>query len=85
MNLLHAVAYRRGLGNSLFCGKHRAGKISPETLQHYVGEQFVTSRAAVVGYGIDYNELLQYAQNCGMQTGGDVAEEATKYYGGEAR
>lgn len=82
--MLHKAAYRTHLGNSLFCAKHRAGKISSETLQHYVKEYFGSNRTAVIGLGIDHDELVCYAKNIELPTSSDQIE-CSKFYGGEIR
>lgn len=84
VDLLHRAAFRSGLGNSIFCAKHHVGKISPETLQHYVASNFKTNRAAVVGVGVDHQLLVGYAKNLALDSGvgNDVA---SKYFGGELR
>ncbi|KAJ6644353.1 Cytochrome b-c1 complex subunit 2, mitochondrial [Pseudolycoriella hygida] len=84
VDLLHRAAFRNGLGNSIFCAKHHVGKLSPETLQHYLASNYKTSRAAVVGVGVDHQLLVGYAKNLALDSasGTDVA---SKYYGGELR
>jgi len=84
VDLLHRAAFRTGLGNSIFCAKHHVGKISPETLQHYVASNFKTNRAAVVGVGVDHQLLVGYAKNLVLDSG-SVTDSASKYYGGELR
>lgn len=84
VDLLHRAAFRSGLGNSIFCAKHHIGKISPETLQHYVAQNYKTNRAAVVGVGVDHQLLVGYAKNLGLDSGtGNV--NASKYFGGDLR
>ncbi|GLV42288.1 Lysophosphatidylcholine acyltransferase [Carabus blaptoides fortunei] len=85
VNFLHRVAFRQGLGNSLFCAKHRVGKLSSETLQHYVANNFTTNRAAVVGLGVNHDQLVKYAQNMCLESGAGTSASASKYYGGEVR
>ncbi|KRT82905.1 Peptidase, partial [Oryctes borbonicus] len=45
IDLLHKAAYRTGLGNSLYVAKYNIGKVSSETLQHYVASNFTSNRA----------------------------------------
>lgn len=84
VDLLHKAAYRRGLGNSIYIPKHQIGKISSETLQHYVNTNFKSNRAAVIGLGVDHGELVRYAQSLGLNTGSDEVG-SSKYLGGEIR
>lgn len=81
---MHRVAFRQGLGNSLFCAKHNIKHISSETLQHYVCKNFTTNRVAVVGLGVNHAQLVQYAQNMCLESGDSTASQS-KYYGGEVR
>lgn len=84
VDLLHNAAFRTGLGNSLFIPKSQIGKISSETLQHYVASNFLSGRAAVVGYGVGHQELTQYAQALNMESG-EGCKTASPYKGGELR
>ncbi|XP_069688022.1 COP9 signalosome complex subunit 1-like [Periplaneta americana] len=85
LDLLHKAAYRTGLGNSLFCPKYLVGSHSSESLQHYVKSLFTTNRAAVVGAGIQQEDLVCFAQNLALESGAGPADIATKYSGGEQR
>jgi ubiquinol-cytochrome c reductase core subunit 2 len=84
VDLLHRAAFRSGLGNSIFCAKHHIGKLSPETLQHYVASNYKANRAAVVGVGVDHQLLVGYAKNLGLDSGAGN-ENASKYFGGDLR
>ncbi|KAG5896064.1 hypothetical protein JTB14_011059 [Gonioctena quinquepunctata] len=84
IDLLHNAAFRSGLGNSLFVPKSQIGKISSETLQHYVASNFVSGRAAVVGLGLGQSELTQYAQALEIESG-EGATTPSPYKGGELR
>lgn len=82
MELLHAAAYRTGLGNPLFASRYRVGKLSPECLQYYVGQTMTSDRAAVVGLGIGAQELAQYAQGCQLNPSTEDCSTPCKYHGG---
>lgn len=82
--MLHNAAFRTGLGNSLFIPKIQIGKISSETLQHYVNSNFLSGRGAVVGLGISHAELEKFAQGLELQTG-EGSSSASPYKGGELR
>ncbi|KAJ8941029.1 hypothetical protein NQ318_015505 [Aromia moschata] len=84
VDLLHNAAFRTGLGNSLFVPKSQIGKISSETLQHYVASNFLSGRAAVIGLGVSSGELTQYAQSLKINTG-DGCLNPSPYKGGELR
>ena len=85
VDLLHRAAFYTELGNSIFCAKHHVGKISSETLQHYVAQNFTSARSAVVGVGIDHQLLVGFAKNLHLENG--TTESApSKYQGfGELR
>lgn len=82
--MLHKAAYRTGLGNSLYIAKHQLGKVSSETLQHYVKSHFISGRGAVVGLGFDQTQLLHYAESLEIENR-DTKTEPAKYKGGEIR
>ncbi|KAL1517969.1 hypothetical protein ABEB36_001663 [Hypothenemus hampei] len=84
IDLLHKAAFRTGLGNSLFIPKFQIGKISSETLQHYVARNFTSARAAVVGLGVDGATLSQFAQSLCLDDS-DGTTNASPYKGGEIR
>nr|AEE63101.1 unknown [Dendroctonus ponderosae] len=84
VDLLHKAAFRTGLGNSLFVPKFQIGKISSETLQHYVATNFVSGRSAVVGLGLDETKVKQLAQSLCLSDS-DGVNNASPYKGGEIR
>lgn len=81
VELVHRAAYRTGLGNSIFCQKHKVGKISSETLQNFFETNFVANRAAVTGINIDHNTLTGFAQSLQLNTGEGTQNQST-YHGG---
>ncbi|VEN45844.1 unnamed protein product [Callosobruchus maculatus] len=84
VDLLHNAAFRSGLGNSLFIPKNKIGKISSETLQHYVASTFLSGRCAVVGSGVNHSHLTQYANALKLNNGSGCATPSP-YKGGELR
>lgn len=85
VDLVHRAAFRQELGNSIFCAKHHVGKLSPETLQHYVASNFTNGRAAVVGVGVDHQQLVGFAKTLQLENGPE-ASTSSKYQGfGELR
>ncbi|XP_036337206.1 cytochrome b-c1 complex subunit 2, mitochondrial [Rhagoletis pomonella] len=84
VELLHKAAFRSGLGNSIHIPKFQIGKLSSESLLHYVNNNFIPSRCAVVGVGIDHNTLSGFAQNLELSSGSGKSDSAS-YYGGDAR
>lgn len=81
VELLHRAAFRNGLGNSIFCPKHKIGKISSETLQHYFESNFTANRGAVAGTNIDHSMLVGFAQSLQIGSGDGIRNES-KYRGG---
>ncbi|KAK2586792.1 hypothetical protein KPH14_011817 [Odynerus spinipes] len=84
LELLHKTAYRTGLGYSLYSPKRHVGKISSETLQHFVNTWFTGSRCAVVATGVPFSEVCSFASNLNVSSQ-DGCDQPTKYYGGETR
>ncbi|KAJ8915771.1 hypothetical protein NQ315_004583 [Exocentrus adspersus] len=84
IDLVHNAAFRSGLGNSLFIPKSQIGKISSETLQHYVASNFLSGRASVIGLGVDISDLESYAQGLKLETG-EGNDTPSPYKGGELR
>lgn len=85
VDLLHRAAFQTELGNSIFCAKHHVGKLSPETLQHYVSSNFTNGRTAVVGVGVDHQMLVGFAKNLQLPNG-STAPTCSAFHGsGELR
>lgn len=76
VELLNRASYRGGLGNSIFCPAHQVGKISSESMQHFVANNFTAGRAAVSGVGVCHNTLSGFAQN--LKLGGAEGAAAPK-------
>jgi len=83
--MLHKAAYRTGLGNSLYTAKHNAGKISSETMQHFVNQLFTSSRCAVVGAGVGQDLLAPAASSLGLSTSDGPAAVKSTFNSGELR
>lgn len=84
LELLHKVAYRTGLGYSIYSPKRNVGKISSETLQHFVNTWFTGSRCAVVATGVPFSDICSFASNLNVNSQ-DGCDQPTKYHGGELR
>jgi len=83
--LLHAAAFRSGLGNSLYAGSHTVGSHKTDALRQFVAKTFTAGRAAVVGIGIPHATLTKYADMVTLEGGAGAAGAASKYAGGEIR
>lgn len=84
VDLLHQAAFYRGLGNSVYCGKHNIGNISPTDLESYVASNFTADRATVVGVGVDHELLIGYAKSLQLE-GKASAAAPSKYVGGQLK
>lgn len=84
IDLLHKAAFHRGLGNSIFCPERNVGRFTAGDLQRYVNNVMTADRCAVVGYGVNHDMLLDYAQSFGLEAGSVSAPQSAKYYGGQA-
>ncbi|XP_030380111.1 cytochrome b-c1 complex subunit 2, mitochondrial [Scaptodrosophila lebanonensis] len=86
IELAHKAAFRTGLGNSIYIPRFQLGRLSTESLLHYVASTFNAGNAAVVGVGIDNNTLSGFAQTLDFPgKGGSGKSGAPNYYGGDAR
>ena len=81
----HSVAFRRGLGNSLYASAH--APVSVSDVQSYAQQAFAKSNIAVVGTGISTEKLQQAVQSAfGSGSGSSsLSAGASTYYGGEQR
>jgi ubiquinol-cytochrome c reductase core subunit 2 len=84
VDLLHGAGFQSGLGNSLWCTKKNVGRLSQSVLQNYVATNLTSSRAAVVGIGIDHQLLLGVAKHLDLQIGSE-AVNASKWSSGDLR
>ena len=83
---LHSVAYRGGLRNSLYSPDFMLGKHCSEDLLHFVATHFVSNRAAIVGLGIDHEQLLEYVDKYFSLARGDRGQSGeSKFIGGQTR
>lgn len=85
IELLHKVAFRTGLANSLFCPSHLVGKHTSEVLQSFVADNMRADNAAVVGVGIPHDRLVAYAQSLALKAGQSGSAVPSKVHGGEVR
>ncbi|KAM0788256.1 hypothetical protein ACM66B_001407 [Microbotryomycetes sp. NB124-2] len=84
-DLAHGLAFRQGLGNSLFASPHTA--IQHSDVVSYASAAFAPSNLTVLGSGVDAGALKslvsQYFGASGA--GSSLSAGQTKYYGGEVR
>jgi len=58
IELAHKAAYRTGLGRSIYCPPFAFKKLNSDMLQDFVADTFAVSRMAVIGLGVDHDELV---------------------------
>lgn len=85
MELLHKVAYRTGLGYSLYSPKRQLGKINTETLQHFVNTWFVQSRCSIVATGVSIADLASFGANLEIPSAKESQNKPAVFKGGEIR
>lgn len=85
MDLLHKAAYRRGLGNSIFCAPKKIGKISPDALKSFVTENLTANRCAVGASGLSLERAVAIAQTLDLPAGSNKPDTPSPYKGGEMR
>ena len=83
----HALAFRTGLGASLFAGPHHP--VSLESVKSFAKEAFTSSNIAVVGTGIDSARLAELVDkalaDAALPTSSPVKTTPSKYFGGSTR
>eukprot|EP00916_Digyalum_oweni_P017939 GHVL01029766.1.p1 GENE.GHVL01029766.1~~GHVL01029766.1.p1 ORF type:complete len:456 (-),score=47.43 GHVL01029766.1:467-1834(-) len=84
-DLLHQAAFRDTLGRSLYAPDFMLGKYSTEQLLHFMKTYFSTGRLALVGVGVDHDDLLAQAKQFTPFASAAIANDKAKYSGGEIR
>ncbi|KAL8558419.1 hypothetical protein ACOMHN_064766 [Nucella lapillus] len=84
-DLMHQAAFRDTLGRSLYAPEFMVGRYSPEQLLHFMKAYYSTGRLALVGVGVDHEEMVGYAQKFSPFSAANIAHDTAKYYGGEMR
>ncbi|XP_045214300.2 cytochrome b-c1 complex subunit 2, mitochondrial-like [Mercenaria mercenaria] len=86
MEELHAAAYRQTLGNSLYCPPEFVGSHSPDQILAFMGAHYRPNRMAVVGTGVDNDELTQLVKGMKFQeSSSQPNDKKAEYVGGERR
>ncbi|SCV67497.1 BQ2448_5108 [Microbotryum intermedium] len=86
LDLAHGLAFRAGLGNSLFASPHTA--VDYTSAVSYAKAAFAPSNVAVLGSGIDAGSLSKLVSQhftSSASAAGSLSAPATKYFGGEVR
>jgi len=89
VDTLHNVAFRTGLGNSLFANEVTANGLKRKDVHEFIAKYFTADRIALVGSGVnqtDLKELLEPAlQAFSLPPTFTGSVAPTKYFGGEVR
>ena len=85
IELAHALAFRSGLGSSLFASQHSA--VSVEDIKAYASSAFSKGNVAVLGTGIDQAVLSKLVEKAfaSASAGPAPSSSASTYHGGETR
>ena len=81
----HALAFRSGLGSSLFAPAHNS--ITAADIKSFASASFTKGNIAIVGTGIDQGTLNKLVEQSFTSTNASsvVSAPASKYFGGETR
>lgn len=86
LNMLHTAAFRRGLGNSLFCPSHRWKHIGSDVLHEFHQSRCRASECTVAGLNVDHDTLKTFAQSLGFSKADNQPETIkSTFHGGELR
>ncbi|XP_064616899.1 cytochrome b-c1 complex subunit 2, mitochondrial-like [Liolophura sinensis] len=85
IELLHEAAFKRSLGCSLYAPSFMIGKYTSEQLQSYVSQFFTCDRLAVVGVGVDHDQLCAESSKFTPFNPTGNEGDPVLYLGGELR
>jgi len=69
----------------MYAPEFMVGKYSTEQLLHFMKSHFSTGRLALVGVGVDHDDLCAQAKKINPFASAEVASDKAKYSGGEIR
>ena len=83
--MAHALAFRHGLGQSLFAPEHNG--LNVNDVQSFAASAFAKNNIAILGTGIDQKTLSSLIENAFKDAvpGSSFSTPASKYFGGETR
>ena len=87
MEMVHEAAFKDTLGRSLFAPAHFIPKFNQESLLSFHNQHFSPDRMALVGLGIDHENLVAMGKKMGKKNPSSSAPSVEKasYLGGEMR
>ena len=85
LEVAHTIAFRHGLGASLFASQHPSFTI--DDIKAFAASAFSTGNIAVLGTGIDQERLSKLVEKSlgKIPSSSSATAASTKYYGGETR
>jgi len=86
LEIAHTLAFRAGLGNSLFAPPH--SHVTTEDIKAFASSAFSKDGVAVLGTGIDQSSLSHLVEKhfgASQLSGSGLKTSASSYYGGETR
>lgn len=82
----HAVAFKTGLANSLFCPEHRIGDVNADVLEEYFAQFYTPDRFALVGVGLPLATMKDLAAKlCFLEPRQLAPAPISQWRGGECR
>ena len=85
LEMLHEAAYRNTLGRSLYAPEHLISSYSSEQLMGFLQRFYTQGKMALVGTGVDHEELVAQGRNFIPFDETDFNMEKAVYHGGEQR
>ncbi|KAJ3228086.1 ubiquinol-cytochrome c reductase core subunit 1 [Clydaea vesicula] len=86
---LHRVAFRTGLGNSLFASTETLNDLKRSHINNFTSKFFTPNRIAVIGSGVNQKDLISLLEtafkNSMLGSNSNFLQQRSKYYGGEER
>jgi len=85
LELAHALAFRSGLGSSLFASPHSA--VTVEDIKSFAASAFSKGNIAVLGTGIDQSTLSKLVEKAlgSASSASAPSSSSSAYFGGETR
>lgn len=83
IELAHKAAFRTGLGRSIFCPTYALKKLHSDLLQDFVSETFTAPRMAVLGLGVDHDELVDLCSKIKPLKGEGRSSPASVFHEGQ--
>uniref|UniRef100_T1J887 Peptidase M16 N-terminal domain-containing protein n=1 Tax=Strigamia maritima TaxID=126957 RepID=T1J887_STRMM len=85
LETLHKVAFRTGLGNSVYTPDYMIGRHDTESLTKFFKSSFATNRMALATVGMNHESAVDIANFFRYEGTATIQEVPTKYGGGEKR